>query len=738
MNDQRYSIGVLAILLLVGQVFGDYETVFPRDLQAGEVAVSGPGTYGKAGTTYVLTGDIRAPRSALFLGKNVVLDLNGYTVTYADGYRHLTNHDFSDALKGWNTARAPGARVENMTLRHPMVGANNLVLPEGEEITSAWITLPEAMRAYYAVVTVAHHQMKVGIYVEDEQGYSVECAYNTGSALRPCCPEPGRSPKLGGGAVFALLYGQPAGRYRVRVKAVEKECILGSIDLLPALDTGIGLVEKTAPWAYYKCILDGDSTAFFDYTDPANPGKPVASLPPISGTGKVTIRNGIVRSGPAAIRTWAVDSTAAGVEVHLENVLIQSAGLNACAVRVPYGTMKDCRIELDHPFMIDRHGTRGSPALFFSPDQPSEITGCTFVGGQGSLVVQGRGSRIHDCLFKPKQTVTNHYALHVGADDCEIFDNRFLPLRGSGVFIGRQSGNRLYRNLFEITSAPPNNEYGHTDFSTNAIRLSDYNAEHGNPRGWCENNHLYENTISVTARNYPGCHKDFKSMAYAVFMSVGGGQNVVHDNRITIRHEQPGSRNSGAFGFYVGGSNQGGIYAGNTLTSNVTPVWIGNRYGPARNVTLYNNTFVRPADAPPYAPIKLGWYKYPTENIQLFSNTFRNLEPRVLIDDYTTGYRSSYDLGWTLTIKAPPRTSCTILDQDDREVLKATTDANGCCRIRLVQYAMQGAGTKVVDGKREIQMEQRDVSRYTVVAGDHRQSLVMNRDQEVTLPKKIQ
>ena len=48
----------------------------------------------------------------IFLGKDVTLDLNGYTVTFADGnYEHIPNYGFEDGLEHWDVSKAPGAKV---------------------------------------------------------------------------------------------------------------------------------------------------------------------------------------------------------------------------------------------------------------------------------------------------------------------------------------------------------------------------------------------------------------------------------------------------------------------------------------------------------------------------------------------------------------------------------------------------------------------------------------------------
>ncbi len=74
-----------------------YTQIKHRTPEHGEIPVTSPGYCDKPGSVYVLVNDISAPKSALFLGKDVTLDLNGYTITYADaGYNHIPNGSFEE------------------------------------------------------------------------------------------------------------------------------------------------------------------------------------------------------------------------------------------------------------------------------------------------------------------------------------------------------------------------------------------------------------------------------------------------------------------------------------------------------------------------------------------------------------------------------------------------------------------------------------------------------------------
>jgi len=192
----NYSMVCLTVLL---SFFGlpaaaQYKATKSRPLAPGEAPVSGPGNYGVPGTTnygvpgttYVLTKDISSPMTAIFLGRDVTLDLNGYTIRYADGhYNHIANSGFEEGEKGWDLSKAPGAKVVNTADVHIFIGKKILSLKKGDEITSSYVYLPVANRSYFAICGVTgfdYHamggnmanQMKISIYVEDEQGDEVK------------------------------------------------------------------------------------------------------------------------------------------------------------------------------------------------------------------------------------------------------------------------------------------------------------------------------------------------------------------------------------------------------------------------------------------------------------------------------------------------------------------------------------------------------------------------------------
>jgi hypothetical protein len=619
------AVAMVAAILIGRTAQAEYQETAHKPLPPGAIAVTKAGACDQPGKTYVLMQDLRADGTGLALAGGVTLDLNGYTLTYAGAkYEHVPNYGFEQGLAEWDVSRAPGAKVEDADQVKPFIGHKILRLKAGDEIVSKYITLPVADRSYYAQCGVLDPQAKVTISVDKEGGEPVRCEFRWGDNVRPSCPQSG-SPKLGGGFVFAHLHGLPAGKYRIRVRA-DTDALIDEVDLRPALDAGLAIVDKILPWAYYKCILDGDACAFFDLARPGSGGaEPLPWVPRVKGAVAITVRNGVLRSGFEGIRSWAVQSTAADAAVVLENVRVVAAGINTNAVNVPRATIRNCRFEIDTPFIIDRHRLEDSVVALTAADG-SEVSGCEFRGGQGCLMVSGKkGVRIHDNLFANRQTVTNHYGLMLGASEgAKVYANRFEPEIGSGILMYSSGANEIYENTFTITAAGPSCEYTHEDYSTNAIRITDYNAK-SDPAHPAVGNRIYKNKFRIIGRHYAG-FAHYLPIATAVFVSVGAATNRIEDNDVTVEQKDPGTP-AVATAFYIGGSDKGGEYLRNRIATHTPAFWIATPYGAAAGVRIAENTIVKSAGAPAdFKPFRLGWGKYAATDIEFAGNRFEGCE----------------------------------------------------------------------------------------------------------------
>lgn len=680
--------------------YGQYKNTPHRRLVAGEIPVSKPGSYAKEGAVYVLTSDITSNASPVFLGKNVTLDLNGYSIKFTNGnYDHIPNSGFEEGLKGWDISKAPGAKIENTAEVHVFLGKKLLRLKAGDEITSPYIKLPFANRSYFAMCGVTgnfYHdmkkypddEMKVSVYVEDENGKEVICSTKYPDTVLVSCPVIKKQPRLGGGFVYAHLNQLAAGKYRVRVKA-ETDCLVDEIDIRPAMDVGISIIEKTAPFAHYDQVTyDGYPAtfpSFFDYTSDADKRNPLPGIPQIDGDGTIIIKNGRIESFSDPVLAWGIQSSASRVKVILENVNIKVSGINTNAADIPQALIYNCRFDVSTPFVIQRH----TPfyAVTLRGEFPSEVAHNEFYGGQGCLSFQGKHSSVHDNLFVNRQTVTNHYSISGSGDGSKIFNNRVEPEIGSGIWASGHID--VFGNIIKIKTSPSTCEYGHEEYSTNAIRMADYQRKHD---AGFYGNKVFNNKIYVTALEYPA-PKGYLPMAFGVFYSISGADNYVFNNDFVINKVNPASKTVTTAFYICGGKGFGGEFYDNRITTNVPAAWIASMYGGAENSKIYNNTII-PLNAAKFKTIRMGWAaskESVAENIQFKSN--RVVGGKFEID--ATNQPHSYTVSWTCTVKLTDRNGrpvkhkdVSITDKDNVNVVESKTGEDGVLSVELTEYTV--------------------------------------------------
>ncbi|MEX2566742.1 MAG: hypothetical protein WD431_12425 [Cyclobacteriaceae bacterium] len=708
-------------------VLGQYVQNEPKNITEGEIPVGKPGSYDQAGSTYMLVNDISSPRSAIFLGKDVTLDLNGYTITFADtSYQQLPNYSFEKGLESWDLSKAPNAKIVGKEV-HVLVGDSVLSLSKGEEIVSEYIHLPIENRSYLAMVGVAKTEMSVSIFVEDEKGRSIICNTQYLDGYRQSSPVEKRSPRLGGGFVFAHLNGLNSGKYRIRVKA-ETDCLLDHIDIRPSMDVGIGIVGETHSLGHNDHLQEDRHTAFFDYSLDAILSSPLPEVPHVKGKGTVTIRNGVIKNGVPGAISFGIQSTAGDVEVILDNVKIINSGINAIAADLLQANITRCTFEVDNPFIINRHGSQ-----FYGVDlrgeKSSEVSYSSFYGGQGCLVFKGKFSKIHHNLFVNRQMVTNHYSIMAMGDSSLIFDNIIKPEIGSGIEIYKHKGIEIFNNEIHTAASPPTSEYGHDTYSTTAIRIADYNALPGSNEG-CFGNKVYNNRIWVTGFDFPD-FPDYVPMAWAVFYSASGGQNEIFGNEIWVNDETLGLKNETS-AFYIGGGSIGGLFYENRITTNVPVAWVASPYGGAKGTQISRNTIIKADDAMGDFPaFRMGWSgnsQSIAEGIDLKSNVLKGMDFGIKATDQL----HEYSLWWTLKVKInqPGDEGDTVseilfLDSNGEEVFILKPEKG------KKEYEVELKEFSVVKGEKLI------FSPYTLKSGAIEQRVDLDQNKEIDLNSKL-
>ncbi len=724
---------LLPILMITQSTYGQYVDNGHSVLTDNVLPVSEPGNYAEPGTTYMLTQDISSERSTIFLGKDVTLDLNGYTITFADGnYEHIPNYSFEEGLKDWDISNAPGATIENARQVHEFIGNKILRLKKGDVIRSKYINLPVAGRSYYAMCGVTgrfprdlkdhdNQDMKVSVFVEDEAGNEVRCLTDYRDTTLVSCPVENRSVRLGGGFVVAHLNNLPAGQYRIKIRA-DNDCLVDHIDIRPAMDVGIGIVDKTHPMGHHDHLYERAHSAFFDYTKNAAEGTPIHNIPQVKGKGTVTIKNGVIKNGTRGVMSWGIQSTADNVNIILDNVKIESSGINTTAVDVPQATITNCTFDVHNPFIINRHGSEFY-AVDLRGDLPSEVSFSEFYGGQGCLVFKGNNSKIHHNLFVNRQMVTNHYSVMAMGDSSLIFDNIIKPETGSGIEVYIRRGMEIFNNEIWIEPSPPTCEYGHEEFSTTAIRLADYNAKPGSLTRGCFGNKVYNNKMHITGKDYPE-YPEYIPMAWAVFYSASGGDNYIFGNDIYVNDLTIGEKNETS-AFYIGGGTIGGQFFDNHITSNVPVAWVASRYGSANRTKIFNNTIVRSPNAEnDFEPFRMGWSDYAVaSDIEFRSNIFVDTE--FGIDKVDQDH--SYSVYWTLDVQVVDKkenpvkgVEVIILDRNAKEVSRHLSSEEGLVSLELPEYSMNGSHKEVL-------------APYTIKAGKQSKAIALDQNTGLTM-----
>ncbi|MBK7713753.1 MAG: hypothetical protein IPJ37_24635 [Bacteroidales bacterium] len=342
------------------------------------------------------------------------------------------------------------------------------------------------------------------------------------------------------------------------------------------------------------------------------------------------------------------------------------------------------------PFLIQRHVNLCS--IVIRGNQPSEVSNSEFFGGQGCLSIKGKYSNVHDNLFVNNQWVTNHYSIMGTGDSSKIWNNRFEPRQGSGIYVSRYT--EVYNNSFKIATSSPTCEYGREEYSTAAIRLGDYNAKPGSPKA-SVGSRIHNNKIFITAKSWSE-PKEYLPMAWGIYYSASGGENYVYDNDIVVNNPDTSAHVLTAALYICGGPRYfGGQFYNNRITTNVPAAWIASFYGGASNSDLHNNTII-PLNQAKFNTFRIGSAgcdECVAKNIKFRSNHIEGQEFSLDVTDQD----HSYSVFWTLSITIKdsyglPQKSAdvSIINRHGDVVMKAKTDSSGKCRrnwlsIRLTE-----------------------------------------------------
>jgi hypothetical protein len=299
-------------------------------------------------------------------------------------------------------------------------------------------------------------------------------------------------------------------------------------------------------------------------------------------------------------------------------------------------------------------------------------------------------------------------------DGSQIFENKFEPEIGSGLEIFRHKNIEIFNNEFIIKASPPSCEYADR-YSTNAIRVADYGAELGSPRG-AFGNRIYNNKFHITGKKYKE-FPDYIPVANAFFFSTSAGDNYIFGNEIVVEQEDPDT-DAEAFAFYIGNA-RGGHLHNNRIISNVTPIWVACGYGTAIETKIYKNTVIKTPEAKFFKPIRMGSFEQKicvAENVEFLSNEFQGME--FAID--ATSQHHSYTVVWTLDLNVNETDAIIqIIDKNGKKVFDQKAD-NKYLKVELPEYSVDGENTTLY-------------SPYTIIAGKKKKVVNLNENKTIDL-----
>ena len=174
----------------------------------------------------------------------------------------------------------------------------------------------------------------------------------------------------------------------------------------------------------------------------------------------------------------------------------------------------------------------------------------------------------------------------------------------------------------------------------------------------------------------------------------------------------------------------GGRFFKNRITTNVPAAWLATPYGGTSNTKIYNNTIIKSPNAlPGFKPFRMGWEGRDdtwAKDVEFNSNDIRG----AAFGLQATDQDHSYSVSWTLQLKVSgpnghpvKNANITIFDKNQSKILQAKTDDQGNIKTELLEYAVKGK-------------EKTYSSPYTVVAGDVKKEVLLNRNSSIGLVTK--
>ena len=664
--------------------------------------------------TYVLQTDVTVAGSAFVVtGKNVVLDLNGHTVTYANRVAPMVaNGGFetgtigSHTVLNWDVSGASSAAIASNT--NYLFGNQVLRLSNfstTQTIISDPIAIPEANYTYEAIIIPGGG---------GDAGTSIKISVidaTDGTVLVQPTALPGLN--VNRGQVNPIAY-RATTTHAVRLK----------IDVTPAsgvtttVDLDHASLMRTFDYGIIATVLSGSD--FPGFSNLPSSTQSLSRRPE-----NFTVKNGVFTQGQYSYAsTFLVGNMlgyfgtnpAGGLTV--DNVTSNVQGMDARGVMAMsvYGgiTIRNSTFHSSMDAIGDRMHSYGSfgiivATILATSDEDILIDNNHMDGtGQMGIVIWGGATNritVSNNDIRQVELVPNSYAMaFYSIGNFQIVNNTIVTDNGRGLFIDEFDGGSssshdgdISGNYIDIQEKP-NRELANS--AANALRMR--NNETG--AGAFNNIRIHDNTIISRA----GAGTMPAMAARLSFWNDGrmDDAGIVFDNNTFKAITSSASVGAEAFVLDRAQAGINMVVKGNVFESNDTSLRILQSDGGSDYDTLFLSNIFRKntADAPgvsvSYKSILCGYWVYEAHNIRFIDNKYENGATTAIT--WIGEAPKDIALGWLLglTVKngsgvVLSGAAVTVLDKSGATVFSGVTGADG--RVSSVLATTNG-GDNITTG----------------------------------------
>lgn len=638
------------------------------------------GYLDKANTTYVLQNDVSSVGTCFaVIASNVVLDLNGHTVTYDNGAPiTVANGDFESATgaspSGWDLSSAPNAQRAAGTYIQPVSvysgsHAVKFTVPAGDQYFRSTVPVTLEPNTTYSLSGMVYNRVNDSISLSIELDGTTVKAMKTGQTWRGFQYINARfttGPTAESRTILVRLAGASsvtAGSVYVDDIKIQRHKVAGVI---------VGPVSWRVPNIVSDVSRYGNA-----------PG--------------VIIRNGkIVQGQGASDYSHAVSfEETSGKDFVIRDLEIRVHGANTKAVSSYNATnarIHDNVIYHDTKTITSRDSFDGAAVKIEYPGSGSYFYNNNFLTGiQTALYASSKAgevpNRVYGNTISLQTMYTNDFAIVSGGS--LVYENTVNCGTGNNSCRGIASGNdtKIYNNTVSVQELPRNQEYNGCEAS-GAYGIQ---SESGN------NAEIYGNIVTAYAGE---CEAHaFRANPFNDGKTMGQN-NSVHDNNFIAL----ASGTARASAIKIANADAGSLdIRNNILESNRQ--WL-HFDGRAVGLIFSGNTFKTAGllDSPFYPLTDYNWNKtlYP-ENVVFLDNRYPDSATAALFTAASVRNGSandpyaSYQYAWPLSVQVKdgqgqsvPNALVEVNDKDGNLVFSGSTDSTGTVSTVLNEYKNVG------------------------------------------------